>query len=190
MAPPVRTHSPSRSRSHQRPRTPLLALRARGLRAGLTLIEILWVMMIFAVVVTFAAPRLGALRGQSSVKAARQKVAGLATTARSTARRDKRVAALYVNGDSAWTRVRNASGGLTKAGPTLKLVQELKVTTTFAAGTQLDSILYDLRGVGRTYLKVGGTARVGESVKLHFTSEGKKDSLCINGLGLVGACGI
>lgn len=159
-----------------------------GARRGFSLTEVLLVMVIFGILVSFAAPRIQSMRGTNAVRSAKQAVSSLSQRVRSESRLRKQNGFIYVNTDSIWYRVRNADGTMQRSGNPLRLGLEYGVTT--AMTPTLDSVRYDVRGIGRTFYNEDGVEAEGGTVKLLFTAGAATDSLCITGLGLISACGI
>lgn len=144
-------------------------------------------MVIFGILVSFAAPRIASMRGSNGVRAAKQSVAAMAQRIRSETRLRKQPGYLYVTADSIWYRLRTSDGSLVRMSNPLRLGAEYGATVVVSP--TLDSVRYDSRGIGRTY-HAEVTPASGGTVTLRFTSGSSVDSVCLTGLGLVSSCGL
>ncbi len=150
-------------------------------RNGVTVIELLTVMVIVGIVFTLSLPRLDALVEVNSVRAAKRQVQSYIVVARAAAIRRGTTSAFKFSNSTMWVTSTGSTGTVTTIRDSIALARTQKVTLTVSGGGTSDSISFSARGFSsnltgnRTYV---------------FTRGSSKDSICVTKLGLIATCGL
>ncbi len=146
----------------------------RASRAGISLVELMWVIVIIGLMVLFALPKLGPAYDHSMVRSARTAVTNLYNATRTAARASNRVAVLRLSGDVVWIELNASFPGTTKDPVTMggrfhDFGEQYKVSITGP-----DSVRVDPRGL----LLDSGTTHTWV-----ITRNGWSDSVMVNSYG-------
>ncbi len=144
--------------------------RFAALRRGLTLIELLLVIVIMGVVMMVTAPKLRGITTNVNLRGASQELTTRLVIARQTAIRRGSVAVLHVANDKAWLMVDN-KGTQSVVGDTLRFVDKYHVYVT----ATLDSIRYNPRGF----------ASLGSTQTFTIVKDGVTEQVCVTGMGMM-----
>ncbi len=141
----------------------------RKVRAGLTLAEILIVIVIMAIMMSLALPKMGNMNDRNQMRSTKDGIEARLSAARAAAIATGRQSRFYVEGDS--MRITTFNGTTeTAKGTTVNLKRQFGTKVTSSNIT----IAFDGRGM---------TTNSGNIVK--FTRGSLVDSLCISPIGLV-----
>lgn len=140
-------------------------------RRGFNIIELLFALVLFGILVAFGAPRLAAAREQAAVRSARQQVQGYLMAARSTAMQRGSASVFYANASAASIWVAGAATTDTVAAP-------FSLSTEYAVelSGNVDEVRFNSRGFA-TNLAGNGVIRISRN--------GNSDSLCVSRLGAI-----
>ncbi|HUF25982.1 MAG TPA: type II secretion system protein [Gemmatimonadaceae bacterium] len=148
-------------------------------RSGFSLIELLIVIAIMGIIVTFGLPRFGDARRTYNVRSARDNAAAYLATARAAAIRRGQPARFVVEGDAIDVHVRNAAGNfepLTMRDGRSVSRRDLDVQFGVSIEPSGATIIeYDPRG----FAMLGGTQR------FTFIHNDRSDVVCVSGLGII-----
>lgn len=144
--------------------------RAAFGRPGFSLIEMLIVIVVMGVVLSFTAPRLKGATTSVNVRGAASELTNRIATARQTAIRRGSDAILHVSDNKAWLMV-DTKGVQSVVGDTLFFVMKYGSYVT----ASVDTIRYNSRGL--TNLGTGETYSI--------TRNGVTQTVCVTGAGLV-----
>jgi prepilin-type N-terminal cleavage/methylation domain-containing protein len=145
-------------------------------RRGVSMVEMVVVLVISGIVLNIALPKFAAMRDQMNLRSAKQEFQAYLMTARAAAVRQSRPAQFHVVNNSAWTMVTSPSGAATTVNQRLRLFRTRNVIITMNGSAPNDSIVYDARGIAswplqrRTYV---------------LTLNNFKDSVCVSRAGLI-----
>lgn len=143
----------------------------RKARAGLTMIEILIVMIIFSVVMALSIPKFNSLRNSGKLGAAKTHLMSSLTTARASAIQNGYGSRFTINGNQVTVAARTAAGAYTNLSSAAKFDTLYNVTLR-STQTQID---FDSRGLATNLNTTGKIYVVGVTT----------DSICITRLGVV-----
>ena len=144
-------------------------------RRGMTLIEMLIVVVIVSMLALLSAPRFTALLQRSALRSARQQVEAMLATARASAIQKGRNATFWVSGQAVGVRVViNDAGTTTDVVPRQRL-DSLYGVTLALAGSAPTSIVYTARGAT--------SPRLASTAIFRFTAGTRKDSTCVAAVG-------
>jgi len=159
--------------THYAPSTPPRRLRARR---GVSIAEMVVVLVISGIMLNIALPRFAAMRDRMNLRTAKQEFITLLMTARAAAIRQSQPAQFHLSINSAWTTVSQPNGTTATVNQRLRLFRTRNVTITMGGSAVVDSIVYDARGLEvwpvsrRTYV---------------LTLNNLKDSVCVSRVGLI-----
>ena len=139
-------------------------------RRGLTLVELLLVIVVMGVIMMVTAPKLRGITTNINVRGASQELTTRIAIARQTAIRRGSVAVLHVANDKAWLMVDN-KGTQSVVGDTLRFVDKYN---TYVTAT-IDSIRYNARGF----------ANMGTTQTFTVVKDGVTERVCVTGAGLM-----
>lgn len=139
-------------------------------RAGFTMIEMLIVMVIFAVLTAVALPKLGKSRNLSNVSSAKTQIAMMLSTAKGAAVSRGSNAIMRRTGNTIWV-----SG--TTTADTIVRPQALGTLygVTISVPTGSDSVLFDARGM----------AQLSTQTRFVITRQTKIDTVCVTRGGAI-----
>jgi len=159
--------------THYAPSTPPRRLRARR---GVSIAEMVVVLVISGIMLNIALPRFAAMRDRMNLRTAKQEFSTLLMTSRAAAIRQSQPAQFHLSINSAWTTVSQPNGTTATVNQRLRLFRTRNVTITMGGSAVVDSIVYDARGLEvwpvsrRTYV---------------LTLNNLKDSVCVSRVGLI-----
>ena len=145
-------------------------MNARTLRRGLTLVELLLVIVVMGVVMMITAPKLRGISTNTSLRGASQELTMRLALARQTAIRRGAATILHLENDKAWLMVEK-NGTETIAGDTLRFVNKYGVYLTASTNT----VRYNARGV----------ASMGSTQTFTVTKDGATQKVCVTGAGMM-----
>lgn len=148
-------------------------------RYGFTAIELVMVIVILGIVLTFGLPKFGDARRSHALRSARDNVASYLATARAAAIRRGQPARFVVDGSNIDVLVQTAPGVFTPiterdgaSASQRDLHREFAVDIEASGATTIE---YNSRG----FAQLGGTQRFA------LVREEKRDSVCVSGLGVI-----
>ena len=144
--------------------------RINALRQGLTLVELLLVIVVMGVILMVTAPKLSGITTNVNVRGASPELTRRLAIARQTAIRRGSVAVLHVAGDKAWLMVDN-KGTQSVVGDTLRFADKYRVTVT----ATLDSVRYNARGF----------ANLGSTQTFTIVKDDVTEKVCVTGSGMM-----
>jgi prepilin-type N-terminal cleavage/methylation domain-containing protein len=147
-------------------------------RKGVTLFEIMTVMVITAIVMVVAVPRVGSSRHAAAMAAARTQVESYLATTRAIATRNGGRTQLVRSGNTLTIQADTGTGYVTMVKP-MQIDASSNITL---GGTATAPIAFDARGIA------SGLNASGEKFYLTVSSgygAGMKDSVCITRFGAV-----
>jgi Tfp pilus assembly protein FimT len=150
-------------------------------RRGVTLTEIMAVVVLTIIVTAVAFPRLKDTRRAASMQSARTQVESYLTVARSIAIRNG-VRAFLIREGNTLRIMADSTNGLVTVVPPIRLDSVSNVVLSTLSGKDADTIVYDNRGIA---VNLDGTQKIYITVASGFYGEGTKDSICVTRLGLV-----
>lgn len=146
-------------------------------RAGISLVELMWVIVIIGFLVAFMLPKLGPAYDHAMVRSARTAVTNLYNTSRTAARASNQVAVLRLSQNVLWIELNNFFPLTTKVPVTAggrfhDLEEQYGVTVTGPDSVRVDSrgILIPTNGSPPPYIWV-------------ISRDGWSDSIMVNGYG-------
>ena len=145
-------------------------MNARALRRGLTLVELLLVIVIMGVIMMITAPKLRGISTNTSLRSASQELTMRLALARQTAIRRGAVAVLHLSNDKAWLMIEK-NGSQSVSGDTLRFVKKYGV---YLSAT-IDTVRYNPRGV----------ASMGSTQTFTVTKDGATQKVCVTGAGMM-----
>jgi len=170
-------HAPFRTRVRPALHDPSLASpRSLQARRGVSMVEMVVVLVIAGIVMNIALPRFAAMRDRMNLRSAKQEFTTYLMTARAAAVRQSQQSQFHIVNNTAWTTVNQPNGTNATVNQRLRLFRTRKVTVTLGGSAPNDSIVYDARGLEvwpvtrRTYV---------------LTLNNLKDSVCVSRVGLI-----
>ncbi len=160
--------------------TPVPMMRMRS-RKGVTMIELLTVLVIVGIVFVLGLPRLDSLVEVNAVRAAKRQFQSYIVVARAAAIRRSTAAAFKVAGSTMWVTSTSSTGTVSTIRDSIALASTQKVSVTVSGGATTDSLVFNSRGLesspnaSRTYI---------------FSRGSSKDSICVTRLGMIAKCGL
>lgn len=145
-------------------------INARALRRGLTLVELLLVIVIMGVVMMITAPKLRGIGTSTNLRSASQELTTRLAMTRQAAIRRGAVAVLHLQNDKVWLMIEK-NGSQTVSGDTLRLVKKYGVYLT----ASIDTVRYNARGV----------ASMGSTQTFTVTKDGATQKVCVTGAGMM-----
>lgn len=145
-------------------------------RRGVSIAEMVVVLVISGIMLNIALPRFAAMRDRMNLRTAKQEFTALLVTARAAAVRQSQSSQFHVVNNSAWTTVSQPNGTSATVNQRLRLFRTRNVIITMGGSAPNDSIVYDARGIEvspvnrRTYV---------------LTLNNLKDSVCVSRVGLI-----
>ena len=157
-------------------------------RKGVTLIEIMTVVVMAIIMTAIAFPALKNTRRASSMQSAKAQVESYLSVARSVAIRNGVRAFLVRNGNTITILADSANGHFVTVVRPVQLDSVSNVLLSNTAGTSADTIIYDSRGIA---VNLAGTTTFYITAASGYGA-GTKDSICVTRLGLVldRGCGV
>lgn len=146
-------------------------------RRGFTLIEMLIVLTVMGMVVTFAAPPLRRMGDRSNLRGARDELAAMIATARAAAIQKGREGRFHLStGDTVRVTVDTAANTpmIVVANRSMKELYGVSLSVSATVDTVIP---FDSRGFAST--------KSGNTVRIRFTGPAGVDSLCVTKFGLV-----
>ena len=139
-------------------------------RAGFTMIEMLIVMVIFAILTAVAMPKLGRSRTLSNVSSAKTQIAMMLSTAKGAAVSRGSTTVMHRTGNTIWV-----SGATT--ADTIVRPQALgtRYGVTISVPTGSDSVVFDPRGM----------AQLSTQTRFVVTRDTKVDTVCVTRGGAI-----
>ena len=150
-------------------------------RKGVTLIEIMTVVVMTIIMTAIAFPALKNTRRASSMQSAKAQVESYLSVARSVAIRNGVRSFLIRNGNTITILADSANGHVVMVVRPVQLDSVSNVLLSNAAGTSADTIIYDSRGIA---VNLAGTTKFYITAASGYGA-GTKDSICVTRLGLV-----
>ena len=147
-----------------------IRINARALRRGLTLVELLLVIVIMGVVMMITAPKLRGIGTSTSLRSASQELTTRLAMTRQVAIRRGAVAVLRLENDKVWLMVEK-NGVETVSGDTLRLATKYGVYLT----PSTNMVRYNPRGV----------ASLGSTQTFTLTKDGSTQKVCVTGAGMM-----
>lgn len=151
-------------------------------RKGVTLIEIMTVVVMVILMTAVAFPKLKETRRAASMQSAKTQVESYLSVARSVAVRNGVRAFLIRDGNTMRILADSTNGQLVTVVRPFQLDSVSNVVLSNAAGTSADTIGYDSRGIA---VNLAGTTKFYLTVRSGVYGAGTKDSICVTRLGLV-----
>jgi prepilin-type N-terminal cleavage/methylation domain-containing protein len=145
-------------------------------RRGVSMVEMVVVLVISGIVLNIALPRFAGMRDRMSLRTAKQEFVAYLVTARAASIRQSQQSQFHIKNNTAWTTVNQANGTNITVNQNLKIHRTRDVTVTLGGSAPDDSIVYDARGIEvwpvtrRTYV---------------LTLNNLKDSVCVSRVGLI-----
>jgi prepilin-type N-terminal cleavage/methylation domain-containing protein len=145
-------------------------------RRGVSMVELVVVLVIAGIMLNIALPRFAAMRDRMNLRTAKQEFTALLVTARAAAIRQSQQSQFHIVNNSAWTTVSQPNGTSATVNQRLRLFRTRNVIITMGGSAPNDSIVYDARGIEvspvsrRTYV---------------LTLNNLKDSVCVSRVGLI-----
>jgi hypothetical protein len=150
-------------------------------RKGVTLIEIMTVVVMAILMTAVAFPKLKETRRAASMQSAKTQVESYLAVARSIAIRNGVRAFLIREGNTMRIMADSANGLVTVVRP-IQLYTVSNVVLSSMSGFTADTIIYDNRGIA---VNLATTQKFYITVASHAYGAGTKDSICVTRLGLV-----
>jgi prepilin-type N-terminal cleavage/methylation domain-containing protein len=150
-------------------------------RKGVTLIEIMTVVMLVALVMAIVFPSMKDTRRAASMQSARTQVEAYLAVARSVAIRNG-VRAFLIREGNTLRVMADSTGGLVTVVQPIQLDSVSQIVLSTLSGKDADTIIYDNRGIA---VNLDGTQKIYLTVASGHYGEGMKDSICVTRLGLV-----
>ncbi len=141
-----------------------------GARRGVSIAELLIVIITMAVIMSMAAPKVESMRNSTNVHSASFDMANRITIARQTAIRRGAETVFHATANKTWTNV-DQNGTQTLIGDTLFLAQKYNVSVT----SSMDTIRYSTRGF----------ASLGSSQTYAVARSGVTQTVCVTAAGFV-----
>jgi Tfp pilus assembly protein FimT len=151
-------------------------------RKGVTLIEIMTVVVMVIIMTAVAFPKLKETRRAASMQSARTQVESYLAVARSVAIRNGVRAFLIRDGNTMRIMADSTNSLVTVVRP-IKFDEVSQVLLTTSSGRSADTIIYDNRGFAVNLDAAGG--KIYLTVSSNAYGAGTKDSVCVTRLGLV-----
>ena len=155
---------------------PLASPRRLRARRGVSLVEMVVVLVIAGIVISMSLPKFAAMRNSMNLRSAKQEFAAYLMTARAAAVRQSQSSQFHIVNNTAWTTVSLPNGTTTTVNQRLRLFRTRNVIVTKDGWAPNDSIVYDARGIAswprqrRIYV---------------LTLNNLKDSVCVSRAGLI-----
>ena len=150
-------------------------------RSGVTLLELMVVIILIAAITTLGLPKLAGGKEKANVRAAKDQVISQLATARAASIRRGLATRFHAENGAVWITVQNAPAdpNFTQLGSRQELGEMLGVTLNVSANA--DTIQFD----GRGFAKLAGG-----SGKIRVANGVTQDSVCVTRLGAVlkGGC--
>jgi Tfp pilus assembly protein FimT len=151
-------------------------------RKGVTLVEIMAVVVMVIIMTAIAFPKLKETRRAASMQSARTQVESYLAVARSVAIRNGVRSVLIRSGNTMRILADSAVGLVTVVQP-IQLDSVSNVLLSSSGGGMADTIVYDNRGMAVNLPSTGGKFYI--TVASGVYGAGTKDSICVTRLGLV-----
>ena len=146
-------------------------------RRGVSLAEMLVVLVISGIMLSIALPRFAGMRDRMSLRSAKQEVVAYLIASRAAAIRQSQQSQFHVLNNRVWGTVNQPNGTNATVTQTLRTYRTRDVTLVFNGdATANDSIVYDARGI-ETY---PGQKRV-----LVLSLNNLQDTICVSRAGLI-----
>ena len=149
-------------------------------RKGVTLIEIMTVMVLVTIIMAITFPAMKDTRRAASMQSARTQVEAYLAVARSVAIRNG-VRAFLIREGNTLRIMADSTNGLVTVVPPMRLDSVSHVLLSTLSGKDADTIVYDNRGLA---VNLDGTQKIYITVASGYYGEGLKDSICVTRLGL------
>ena len=155
---------------------PLASPRRLRARRGVSMVEMVVVLVISGIVLNITLPKFAAMRDSMNLRSAKQEFTAYLMTARAAAVRQSQSSQFHIVNNTAWTTVNQPNGTTTTVNQRLRLFRTRNVIVTKDGWAPNDSIVYDSRGIAswprqrRTYV---------------LTLHNLKDSVCVSRAGLI-----
>ena len=150
-------------------------------RRGVTLIEIMAVVVMAIIMTAIAFPKLKESRRAASMQSARAQVESYLSVARSIAVRNG-VRSFLIRDANSIRILADSTNALVIVVRPIQLDSVSNVVLSSSAGTSADTIVYDNRGVA---VNLGSTGRKFYITAATGVGAGTRDSVCVTRLGLV-----
>ena len=145
-------------------------------RRGVSIAEMVVVLVISGIMLNIALPRFAGMRDRMNLRTAKQEFITYLVTARAAGIRQSQQSQFHIKGNSMWTTVNQPNGTNTSVNQRVRLGRTRNVIITMNGWSPNDSIVYDARGIAvvpgqrRTYI---------------LTLNNLQDSVCVSRAGLV-----
>ncbi len=149
-------------------------------RKGVTLIEIMTVVVMVIIVTAVSFPKLKETKRAAAMQSARTQVESYLAVARSVAIRNG-VRAFLIRQDNSLRIMADSATGLVTVVRRIDLNQVSQVSLSSSGGGVADTIVYDNRGMA---VNLAGTQIIYLTVAHGQYGAGMKDSICVTRLGL------
>ncbi len=150
-------------------------------RKGVTLIEIMTVVVMVIAMTAVAFPKLKETRRAASMQSARTQVESYLAVARSVAIRNGVRSFLIREGNTIRIMADSTNGLVTVVAP-FRLDEVSQILLTTSSGRAADTIIYDNRGLA---VNLASAGKIYLTVASNAYGAGTKDSICVTRLGLV-----
>jgi prepilin-type N-terminal cleavage/methylation domain-containing protein len=150
-------------------------------RKGVTLIEIMTVVVLVTIVMAVTFPAMKDTRRAASMQSARTQVESYLTVARSVAIRNG-VRAFLIREGNTLRIMADSTNGLVTVVPPIQLDSLSHIVLSTLSGKDADTVIYDNRGLA---VNLDGTQKIYLTVASGYYGEGMRDSICVTRLGLV-----
>lgn len=145
-------------------------------RRGVSLVEMVVVLVIAGIVLSMSLPKFAAMRDSMNLRSAKQEFSAYLMSARAAAVRQSQESQFHIRGNTAWTTVNQPNGTNTSVNQRLRLFRTRNVVITMGGWSPNDSIVYDARGIA-SYPRQRQT--------FVLTLNNLKDSVCVSRAGLI-----
>ena len=146
-------------------------------RRGVSLAEMLVVLVISGIMLSIALPRFAGMRDRMSLRSAKQEVIAYMMTSRAAAIRQSQQSQFHIQNNRVWGTVTQPNGTSATVTQTLRTYRTRDVTLALNGDfTPNDSIVYDARGI-ETY--------PGRRSTLVLTLNNLQDTICVSRAGLI-----
>lgn len=145
-------------------------------RRGVSIAEMVVVLVISGIVLNIALPRFAGMRDRMNLRSAKQEFTTYLMTARAAAVRQSQPSQFHIVNNTAWTTVSQPNGTTATVNQRLRFFRTRNVIITMGGSAPNDSIVYDARGIEN----VPGQRRV-----YVLTLNNLKDSVCVSRAGLI-----